>query len=256
MYSATVPLPDEVDEMALAGFIRRRPVELVRALTSELLVPARAEMVIEGYLDPGETVRGGAFGNHTGYYTPGADVPLLRVTAITRRRLCIYPATVVGPPPMEDCYLAKATERLLLPLLRRDLPEIVDINLPMEGIFHGCALVSAAKAFAGHGRQLISRLWSAGWLRQARLLVVVDNDVNVQDLSRSAWRVINNVDWSRDLLCPPDAPAAGRPFGGRLGIDATRKLPDELGGVEPPPELAMSETVRKAVQKRWRQYGF
>ena len=160
--TAAAPLPPHLDELQLAGFLRQEPVQMVRCLTSDIRVPAEAELVLEGYLEPGELRQGGAFGNHTGFYAKPADVPVMHVTCITRRKGMIFPATVVGRPPMEDCYLAKATERLLLPMLRLELAEIVDINLPLEGIFHGCAMVAMEKRHAGHPRQVIEALWAKG----------------------------------------------------------------------------------------------
>ncbi|HEY6839528.1 MAG TPA: UbiD family decarboxylase [Geobacteraceae bacterium] len=246
IHAATMPLPETVDEMAFAGFLRGAPVELVRCVTNDLLVPAHAELVLEGFIEPGDERQGGDFGNHTGYYSPGGRVPVLRVSAVTRRRACICPATVVGPPPMEDCWLARATERLLLPLLRRELPEIVDINLPFEGIFHGCAVVAMAKRGPAHPRRVMERLWSGGWLRDARLLVMVDQDVDVRDLARVAWKVINNVTWSRDLVLPSLAAD-----GGKLGIDGTRKR-SRRGGED----VVMSGDITRMVDTRWREYGF
>jgi 4-hydroxy-3-polyprenylbenzoate decarboxylase len=246
IYAAAAPLPDALDEMLFAGVLRGAPVELVRCIDSDLLVPAHAELVIEGYLEPGETVRGGDFGNHTGYYAPGGEVPLLRVTAMTRRRDCVYPATVVGPPPMEDCWLVQAGARLLLPLLRRRLPEITALHLPVEGIFHGCAVVAIDKNSPGQGRRVIAGLWSAGWLKRSRLLVIVDRDVPPDDLSRAAWLIFNNADWQHDLIASGD----------RLAIDATRKLPGEPGGDPPRKPLAPDAETVALIERRWREYGF
>ena len=245
IYAASVPLPLHMDEMQLAGFLRREPVQLVRCLTSGLRVPAEAELVLEGYLEPGERQRGGAFGNHTGFYAAQQDVPVMHVTCITRRKGMIFPATVVGRPPMEDCYLAKATERLLLPMLRLDLAEIVDIDLPLEGIFHGCAMVAMEKRHSGHPREVIEALWAKGWLSDARLLVIVDADTDVHDLSMIAWKVLNVVDWRQDLVVA----AAERetvPLG-RLALDATRKMTDE--------GIVRDRAVTDLVDMRWREYG-
>jgi len=252
IYAASVPLPPHIDEMQLAGFLRKEPVQLVRCLTSVLRVPAEAELVLEGYLEPGELGRGGAFGNHTGFYAKPSDVPVMHVTCITRRNEMIFPATVVGRPPMEDCYLAKATERLLLPILRLELAEIVDINLPLEGIFHGCAMVAMEKRHSGHPREVIEALWAKGWLADARLLVIVDADTDVHDLSLIAWKVLNIVDWQRDLVVA----AVERetvPLG-RLALDATRKMPDEGDGREWREEIARDRAVTDLVDKRWREY--
>lgn len=259
--AAAAPLPDSIDEMQFAGFLRGRPVEMVQCRTSGIMVPAGAELVIEGEIDPSELCSGGAFGNHTGFYTPPQDLPVMRVTCITRCREPIFPATVVGPPPMEDCYLAKGVERLMLPFMRLELPEIAEINLPLEGIFHGAAVVSIDKRAPGQARRVMETLWSRGWLSCSRLLVVVDADLDVRDLSRTFWKVLNNVEWRRDLVIA-DSPgeAASQdadrlPFGGRLGIDATRKLAGE-GVAEWPREIAMDRAVQDLVKERWREYGF
>jgi 4-hydroxy-3-polyprenylbenzoate decarboxylase len=260
LYSALLPLPADVDEMQFSGFLRNEPVDLVPCLTSGIMVPANAEMVIEGYLYPGETVSGGGYGNHTGYYSPERAVPVMHVTCITRRREPILPATVIGRPPMEDCQMAKVAERLMLPLTRLRLPEVVEINLPLEGIFHVAAIVSIAKRFPGHARKVMETLWNGGWLKGSRLLVVVDEDVDVHDLSWTFWKVLNSVDWDRDLVFAGysgEENSSGRnlPFGGRLGIDATRKLPGE-GVAAWPREVAMESDIKDLVTRRWREYGF
>jgi 4-hydroxy-3-polyprenylbenzoate decarboxylase len=244
IWSASLPLPEALDEMEFAGFLRNEPVRMVRCLTSGIMVPADAEMVIEGYLDPGEMRPEGAFGNHTGYYTRGGEVPLVHVTCVTRRTEPVYPATIVGQPPMEDCYLAKAAERLLLPVSRRQIPAIIDINLPLEGIFHGCAIVAIRKEHAGQARQVMEELWSNGWLRKARLLLLVDADEAPAELSRVAWKVINNAEWPRDLVFA----------GNRMGLDATRKLPEETGGVLSE-EIRKDERITSLIDGKWQEYG-
>uniref|UniRef100_A0A831U1Q6 UbiD family decarboxylase n=1 Tax=Geobacter metallireducens TaxID=28232 RepID=A0A831U1Q6_GEOME len=254
MVAATLPLPETVDEMQFAGWLRGRPLEMVRCRTNELLVPAGAELVIEGYIEPGETAQDGPFGNHTGFSIPSAAVPVMGVTCITRRRECICPATVVGPPPAEDCFMAKAAERLFLPLLRRRWPAVVDINLPLEWIFHGGAIV-AVRDGGGEGgvRRLVEEIWASGMLGAARVVVVVDDDTDARDLSRVAWRVMNMADWRRDLFV---AEGGGEPplpwLGARLGIDATRK--GRFRSVAP--ELGMDEATKRLIEERWREYGF
>ena len=250
--SASLPLPEPLEEMQFAGFLRRQPVEMVRCLTSELRVPAGAEIVIEGYLTPGELVRGGAFGNHTGHCVPGGEVPLMHVTAISRQTDCIYPATVVGRPPMEDCYLARAWERLLVPLLRVAVPGVKDIFLPFEGIFHGCAVVAIDKTHSDHPREVMKALWEGNWLGEGRLIVVVDGDEDPADLSSVAWRAFNAVVWERDIVFGENMTEDGK--GCRLGIDATRKGED--GGerhVSAP--LAHDPAVVERVKRRWQEYG-
>ncbi|MDA8428900.1 MAG: UbiD family decarboxylase [Geobacteraceae bacterium] len=243
-WSASLPLPGTVDEMAFAGYMRKEPVAMVRTLTAGIMVPAGAEMVIEGYLEPGEMREEGAFGNHTGHYTTAGEVPVVHVTCITRRSGMIYPATVVGRPPMEDCYMAKAAERLFLPLSRRQAPAVVDINLPMEGIFHGCAVVSIRKERAGQGMEVMRELWRTGWLRKAKMLVVVDADVPVDDLSLVGWKVVNNAEWPRNLLVAD----------GRMGVDATCKLAEETCGV-PHREISRDAFISDLVERKWREYG-
>jgi 4-hydroxy-3-polyprenylbenzoate decarboxylase len=251
--AASAPLPENLEEMHLAGFLRQEPVPMVRCVTSNLKVPAEAEMVIEGFLEPGETCHGGAFGNHTGFYAKAGDVPVMRVACITRRKGMIYPATVVGRPPMEDCFMAKATERLLLPIIRLQLPEIIDFNMPMEGIFHGCAIVSMEKRDAGHPRELIEAIRSGGWLGAARLLVIVDADTDVHDLSLIAWRVLNLVHWQHDTVI--DGSDRERIPLGRIGLDATRKIDDSPGRGGLPEEIARGQSVMEMVDRRWREYG-
>ncbi|WP_026842463.1 UbiD family decarboxylase [Citrifermentans bremense] len=243
--AASLPLPAGLDEVSFAGYLRGEPVPMLRCLDSDLLVPADAELVIEGFVEPGVTRNEGAFGNHTGSYDPGEEVPLLTVTCITRRRDPICQATVVGPPPMEDCWMAKAAERLLLPLIRRQCPEVVDLLLPLEGIFHGCALIAIEKSLPGQGRRVLETLRSEGWLKRGKLLVVVDAAETPLTLSEGFWRALNAVNFPRDLAVTPD---------GCLGVDATRKLPEEGGGQYK--ELKQDASVSAQVQKRWREYGF
>jgi 4-hydroxy-3-polyprenylbenzoate decarboxylase len=242
--AACLPLPDALDEISFAGFLRRDPVEMVRCLSSELLVPAHAEIVIEGFLE-GETRPEGRFGNHTGRYDPGEQVPVLRVTCITHRFDPICQATVVGAPPMEDCYLAKAAERLLLPLSRRQCPEIVDITQPLEGIFHGCALVAIRKTAPGQGRRVLESLREKGWLRKGKLIVVVDAGSDPLTLAGAFWQALNETRLPLDLALEE----------GYLGVDATAKFPEE-DGREECERLKQESSVSAQVERRWREYGF
>ncbi|HSB51228.1 MAG TPA: menaquinone biosynthesis decarboxylase [Dissulfurispiraceae bacterium] len=262
IYSATAPLPESVDEMLFAGFLRREPVEMVKCITSDLEVPAQSELVIEGYLEPGELRIEGPFGDHTGFYSAADNYPVFHVTCITHRKDMIYPATIVGKPPMEDCYMGKATERIFLPLLRLDFPEIRDFNLPMEGVFHNAALISIRKSYPGHAKKVIHGLWGKGQMMFSKLLIVVDEDVDVQNISYTAWRVLNNVDWRRDIVISEgplddlDHSANWPRYGSKMGIDATRKTREEGMMRDWPDELFMSEEIRKLVDKRWKEYGF
>jgi len=254
-FSGMLPLPPAVDELQFAGFLRGEPVELVRCLTSGIRVPAHAELVMEGFIDPVDPAAGGEFGTHTGFYLPVGELPVMRITCITRRRKPIIPATVVGPPPMEDCHMARGSARLMLPFLQLELPEIAGLHLPVEGIFHGAALVAIDKKCSGHARSVMERLWERGWLKGSRLLVLVDRDVEVGDPGRVYWKILNNVAWQRDLVVAGATEPAGHPFGGRLGIDATRKFPGE-GVEEWPGEIAMDGETRTMVSDRWKEYGF
>ncbi len=261
IYAASAPLPESIDEMLFAGFLRKEPVELVKCVMSDIEVPANSELVIEGYLDPEETRLEGPFGDHTGFYSAADLYPVFHVTCITHRKDMIYPATIVGKPPMEDCYLAKATERIFLPLLRLDFPEIRDINLPLEGVFHNAALISIRKSYPGHAKKIIHGLWGKGQMMFAKLLVVVDEDVDVQNVSYTAWRVLNNVDWKRDVVVAEgplddlDHSASWPRYGSKMGIDATRKTREEGMMRDWPEELFMSEEIKRLVDRRWKEYG-
>ena len=262
MYAGTAPLPPGLDELLLAGWLRGRGVEVVRAVTVDLEVPAHAEIVLEGYVDPAESWTEGPFGDHTGYYSLAHPYPVFHLTAVTRRRDAIYPTIVVGRPPMEDYWLGKATERLFLPIIRMMLPEIVDMNMPAEGVFHNLVIVSVKKRFPGQARKVMYGLWGLGLLMLAKNVVVVDEGVNVHDLSEVAWRVTNNIDPARDLVVVEgpaddlDHAALRHRYGGKLGIDATEKRPP-LDRVEQPwpEEIRMTEEVRQRVTRRWREYG-
>ncbi len=260
-YSASAPLPKHVDELMLAGFLRGEPVELVRAKTVDLEVPANAEIVIEGYVEKGELRDEGPFGDHTGYYTPVEPFPVLHVTAVTMRRDAIYPSIVVGVPPAEDVWLGKATERLFLPAVRMTMPEVVDYDLPFQGAFHNLAIVSIRKAFPGHARKVMHAIWGTGLMSLTKGVVVVDDWVDVHDYGQVMWQVGANVDPARDLELahgPLDHldHAPSRQFtGGKIGIDATAKWPEE-GYTRGWPDVAeMSAEVRDLVTRRWPEYG-
>ncbi|MFN3740352.1 MAG: menaquinone biosynthesis decarboxylase, partial [Thermodesulfovibrionales bacterium] len=262
IYSATAPLPEGIDEMLLAGFLRQEPVELVKCETVDLEVPANAEIVLEGYCEPFERRIEGPFGDHTGYYSLQEEFPVFHITCITHRKDAIYPATIVGKPPMEDCFIAKATERIFLPLIKKQVPEIVDINLPIEGVFHNIAIVSIDKRYPGHARKVMYALWGMGQMSFTKIIIVMDKDVNIQDLSEVLWRIGNNVDPKRDVVLlegPLDVleHASSLPaYGGKMGIDATKKWPSE-GFTRPwPPDIKMSPEIVQLVTERWKEYGF
>lgn len=262
MYSASAPLPPDIDEMLLAGFLRKSPVEMVRCETVPLEVPANSEIVLEGYCAPKERRKEGPFGDHTGYYSLVDEFPVFHITCITMRKDAIYPATIVGRPPMEDCYMGKATERIFLPLMKKQLPEIIDMNLPLEGVFHNIAIVSIDKRYPGHARKVMYALWGMGQMSFTKMIVVVDKWVNVQDLSEVVWRIGNNVDAKRDIVIvegPLDVLEHASPipaYGGKLGIDATKKLPSEGFMREWPEDITMSPEIKSLVDGRWKEYGF
>ena len=261
-YSATAPLPPSVDEMVLAGFLRGHGVPMVECKTVDLKVPAEAEIVLEGYVDNAELRPEGPFGDHTGVYTPVEPFPVFHVTCVTRRRDPIYWTTIVGKPPMEDAWLGKATERLFLPLLRQMLPEIVDYNLPVEGGFHNLAIVSVRKRYPGHAKKVMYALWGLGHMMMlTRNIIIVDAGVDVQNVAEVAWVTLNNVDAGRDLVFAPgpvdhlDHAGPLPLLGTRLGIDATRKGPEEGYTREWPEEITMTPEMQDAVAKRWAEYG-
>jgi len=262
MYSSTAPLPEGIDEMLFASFLRSASVALVKCETVDLEVPANSEIVLEGYCEPEERRIEGPFGDHTGYYSLADEYPVFHITCITHRRDAIYPATIVGKPPMEDCFIGKATERIFLPLLRKQLPEIVDMNLPLEGVFHNLAVISIDKSYPGHARKVMYALWGMGQMSFTKAIVIVDKWVDVQDLSEVVWRIGNNVDPKRDTVIvegpldvlehASDIPA----YGGKIGIDATKKLPSEGFTRKWPDEIFMSEDIKQRVTDRWKEYGF
>ncbi len=256
-YAATAPLPEDIDEVLFAGFLRGEPVEMVKCLTVDQEVPASSQIILEGYVEPGERRLEGPFGDHTGYYSLADKYPVFHVTCITHRKNLIYPATIVGRPPQEDCYLAKATERLFLPLIKKQLPEIVDINLPMEGVFHNLAFVAIDKRYPGHAKKVMQAIWGLGQLCFTKIVVIFDKDVNVQDISEVLWRLGNNIDPKRDVVFvegPVDAldHASPLPFlGSKMGIDATRKWPEEGFTREWPPVIEMEKEVRERIDILW-----
>ncbi len=262
IYASTAPLPPVIGEFLFAGFLRNAPLEVVQCKTIDVRVPAEAEFILEGYVEPGERRREGPFGDHTGYYSEPDDYPVFHITAITRRKDAIYPATLVGRPPQEDAYLGKATERIFLPLLQMVAPDILDMDMPVEGVFHNNVIVKIRKRFPGHGKKVIHTLWGTGMLMLSKFVVVCDEDVNIHDYSEVTWKVMNHVDPQRDVVItdgPLDildhsCPQIG--FGGKMGIDATRKGPGE-GFTRPwPDEIEMDPLVRKRVDERWKEYGF
>ncbi len=262
IYASTAPLPPAIGEFVFAGFLRKKPLEVVQCRTVDVRVPAESEFVLEGYVEPGERRREGPFGDHTGYYSEADDYPVFHLTAITHRKDAIYPATLVGRPPQEDAYLGKATERIFLPLLQMVSPDILDMDMPVEGVFHNNVIVKIQKRYPGHGKKAIYTIWGTGMLMLSKFVIVCDEDVNIHDYSEVTWKVMNHVDPQRDVIItdgPLDildhaCPHIG--FGGKMGIDATRKGPGE-GFKRPwPDEVRMEPSIRRLVEDRWKEYGF
>ena len=260
-FSAIVPAPPEVEEFIVAGFLRQQPVELVQCETVDLQVPASSEIVLEGYVRIDELRSEGPFGDHTGFYTLPDDYPVFHITCITHRRDPIYATTIVGKPPMEDAWMGKAVERIFLPLMKLTIPEIVDINLPVEATFHHLMIVSIRKSYPGHARKVMHAVWSLGQAMFTKCVIVVDEDCDVQDLREVVLRVTNNIDPERDIqftLGPIDSldHASRLPnYGSKMGIDATRKWAAE-GFTRPWPEmLRMDKAIKSKVDAMWSKLG-
>jgi 4-hydroxy-3-polyprenylbenzoate decarboxylase len=260
-YAATAPMPEGVDELMLAGFLRHRRVELVKCVTVDLEVPANAQFILEGYVDPGERRREGPFGDHTGFYSHPDDYPVFHLTCVTQRNRPVYLTTIVGIPPMEDYYLGKASERIFLPLIRKTLPEIVDMHFPAAGIFHNLVVVSIDKRYPGHARKIMNAFWGLGQLMFSKTIIVVDKDVNVQNEAEVAWIVGTHYDPERDVQFTrgpvddlddaSDLPA----FGSKMGIDATRKWASE-GFKRPwPKRIATTEQAGRRAEAIWGKIG-
>jgi 4-hydroxy-3-polyprenylbenzoate decarboxylase len=262
-YAASAPLPAEIDEYLFAGFVQRERVEMVDCVSVPLQVPANAQIVLEGWVEPGQRLPEGPFGDHTGFYTPVEPFPFLTVDVMTMRKKPIYQSIVVGRPPQEDGPLGKATERIFLPLIRLTVPEIVDYDLPEAGVFHNCAIVSIDKRFPKHAHKVMNAIWGAGLLSLSKLVVVVDADCNVHDYNEVAWRAFGNVDYAHDVvhMTGPvdhlDHSSYEQFFGGKLGIDATAKWETEgyrrAGGWPQP--CVLDPATEELVARRWAQYG-
>ena len=261
IFSATAPVPPIIDEYLFAGIVRGEPVEVVKCVTNDLMVPAHAEIILEGYVEAGETRWEGPFGDHTGYYSLADDFPVFHCEAITMRRDAIYPATIVGRPPMEDCYLGKATERLFLPVVKAMMPEVIDYDLPLEGVFHNCAIFQIRKEFAGQAFRVMNFAWSMGQMMFTKFVIVVDADVDCHDYSQVAWRCFNNVDPNRNILINKgpldrlDHSSNLQSFGYKMGIDATKPLPGEGHDRGWPDALEMSPEVKARVDALWKDLG-
>src|SRR5947209_13647139 len=254
-FCAIVPAPPDVEEFLIAGFLRQKPVELVKCETIDLEVPADAEIILEGYVNLDELRMEGPFGDHTGFYSLDDLYPVFHVTCITHRKDPIYSTTAVGKPPMEDAWMGKAVERIFLPLMKMTIPELVDVNLPVEGVFHHLMVVSIRKSYPGQARKVMNAIWSLGQAMFTKCILVVDEDVNVQDLGEVTLKALNHIDPERDIqftLGPVDSldHASRLPnFGSKMGVDATRKWPTE-GFTRPwPDEILMDEKTKALVSK-------
>ena len=262
MYAGSAPLPPQVDEFVFAGFLRSAPVRLGRAVSCELPVPAESEIVLEGYIDPTEELAlEGPFGDHTGFYSLADYYPCVHVEAVTHRKGAIYPATIVGRPPMEDYYMGHATERIFLPLLRLTLPEIIDYHMPAEGIFHNLVFVSIDKQYPGQAWKVINGLWGQGLMSLAKVIVILDADTNVRDVQEAWWVTLNNIDPERDVrfsMGPIDVldhSSRGFTYGSKMGIDATRKWPEEGFAREWPERIVMDPETKRRIDEIWPDLG-
>ncbi|HWG37979.1 MAG TPA: UbiD family decarboxylase [Terriglobales bacterium] len=260
-FAAILPAPPALDEMMLAGFLRQKPVELVRCATVDLEVPASAEIVLEGFVDLNERRLEGPFGDHTGFYSLADHYPVLHLTAITHRRNPIYATTIVGKPPMEDGWMGEAVGRIFLPLMQMQFPEIVDVNLPVEGVFHNLMIIAIRKSYPGHARKIMNGIWGLGQAMFTKCIVVVDDGVDVRNIPEVVLHAFNHIDPERDIqftLGPVDAldHASRLPnFGSKMGVDATRKWPSE-GFLRPwPNEITMDSATKAKVDRLWAQLG-
>ena len=260
-YCATAPLPEGVDEMLLAGFIRGKPVEMIKCETVDIMVPASSEFVLEGYVNTCERRTEGPFGDHTGYYSPADEYPVFHVTCITHRKDAVYPATIVGKPPMEDTFMGVATGHIFLPLLKMMMPEIINMALPEEGVFHNMLFIAIDKKYPMHARKIMNAVWGTGQMMFTKMIVVLDADVDVFNTSEVLYRLGNNVDWKRDIMIsegPLDALDHSSPmphWGGKIGIDATRKWTEEGHSRDWPSDIIMDNNIKVLVTERWAEYG-
>jgi 4-hydroxy-3-polyprenylbenzoate decarboxylase len=262
IYAASAPLPPSIDEFLFAGFLRKEPVRLAKAVTQDLDVPAEAEIVLEGYVDPGEAlVMEGPFGDHTGFYSLADLYPQVHITAVTMRAEPIWPHTIVGRPPMEDYWLGHATERIFLPLLKLTLPEIVDYHMPAEGIFHNLVFVSIDKQYPGQAYKVMNGLWGQGLMSLAKVIIVVDKDVNVRDPQEAWWVALNHIDPERDTqftrgpIDVLDHSSRAFTYGSKMGIDATRKWKEEGFDRDWPDRIVMDAETKRRVDAMWRELG-
>ena len=262
IWSASAPLPPDVDEFILSGFIRSKPVKLVKCKSIPIEVPANSEIILEGEVDLNDYRIEGPFGDHTGYYSPQAEYPTFKLKKITMKKNPIFPVITVGKPVKEDYFLGKASERLMLPALKKISSEIIDINMPAEGIFHNFIIVAIKKKYPGQAKKVMHTIWGTGLLALTKIIIVVDDKVNVHDLSEVSWRIGVNIDPGRDVLLSEgpsddlDHASEFYRYGGKMGIDATEKIKSEPRSREWPKEIEMNNDIVNLVDKNWTKYGF
>ncbi len=255
--AAVSPLPDDFYEMTFASFIQKKSIEMVKAETVDLEVPAEAEIILEGYIDPNEKRMEGPFGDHTGFYSLEDLYPVFHIACITHRKNPIYHSIIVGRPPTEDCFIGKAIERIFLPLIKKQYPEIVDINMPFEGVFHNLMIVSIRKRYPGQARKIMNAIWSLGQAMFTKVIIIVDEWVNVHNLSEVAWVALNYIEPERDIQFmkgPVETleHATDIPFyGSKIGIDATEKIPEEGFKRKWPERIIMDDSVKQKIDKLW-----
>ena len=260
-FSGCIPAPTGIDEMMIAGLLRSKRVPLIKCITNDLMVPADAEFILEGYVEPNELRKEGPFGDHTGYYSLADEYPVFHIKKITHRSDAIYQSIIVGRPPQEDCFMGYAVGRIFLPVIKKQLPEIVDISMPFEGVFHNMMIISIKKSYPGHAQKIINAVWGMGQAMFTKVVVVVDDDVNIHDASETVWKVLNHIDPERDLTFTRGSVdmldhASRLPgYGSKVGIDATRKWRGEGFIRDWPQEIKMSDDIRKMVDERWKDYG-
>lgn len=261
VFSAVCPLPPDIDEMMFAGFARGEAVKLVKCLTNDLEVPANAEIVLEGYVDPAERRIEGPFGDHTGFYTPREPYAVFHVTAITHRKNPVYLTTIVGKPPQEDAHMGFAIERMFLPIMKKQFPEIVDMHMPAEGVFHNLMIIAIKKRYPGHARKVMHGIWGLGQAMFTKAILVIDDHIDPHDLRTVAWYALNNIDPERDcemVMGPIDVlDHASRAFGygSHIGIDGTKKLDGEGFTRVWPDEIGMSDEVKRKIDALWEKLG-
>jgi 4-hydroxy-3-polyprenylbenzoate decarboxylase len=262
VFAAIMPLPEDLDEMMIAGFLRGEPVELVKCETVDVEVPASAEIVLEGYVDTSELRTEGPFGDHTGYYSLEDQFPVFHLTCITHRKKPVYQTIIVGKPPQEDCWMGEAIERIFLPLMQRQFSEVVDYHMPFAGIFHNLMIVSIKKNYPGHARKVMNGIWSLPQAMFTKCIIVVDDDTDIRDLNQVAWRVLNNIDPERDIqfmfgpIDQLDHSARLPNYGSKMGIDGTRKWKSEGFDRPWPREIEMTAEVKSRIDQLWSKLGF